>query len=354
MTTATTGTWTARYFDHDQQKYLTQPLGTFTDYPDNERYDRAQKEAIAWFKHLGRGGSTENLTVKDICERYTKYLRTEKGVGASSDADQRFKRYVYINTKLTKTEINKLRPIQLEKWRQELRETRTTRGTNVGGFRSDSTLNRDISCLRSALNLAYKDGLITSDFAWRGKLLPIKNADRKREVYIDLDQRKALICSCRPDLAYFLRCSCLIPIRCGAIANLKVSNFDKQLKTLTIEKDKSGQNRKLTLPSHTSALFEFLTKDKLPSARIFTRSNGKYWDKNAWGIQIKEAVATSKLPSNITMYTIRHSVITDLIHSGLDSLTVAQLSGTSILMIEKHYGHLTKQHSKEALSRLVV
>jgi hypothetical protein len=39
-------------------------------------------------------------------------------------------------------------------------------------------------------------------------------------------------------------------------------------------------------------------------------------------------------------YTMRHSVISDLVHDGLDLLTVAQISGTSVAMIERHYGHL--------------
>lgn len=52
------------------------------------------------------------------------------------------------------------------------------------------------------------------------------------------------------------------------------------------------------------------------------------------------------------MYTMRHSVITGLIHSGLDTLTVAQLIGTSLKMIELHYGHLTRENARTALARL--
>jgi site-specific recombinase XerD len=95
-------------------------------------------------------------------------------------------------------------------------------------------------------------------------------------------------------------------------------------------------------------------KDKLPQAPLLARSNGSFWDKDSWKYPIKDAVIEAKLPETVTMYTIRHSVITDLIHGGLDTLTVAQLSGTSILMIEKHYGHLTQEHAKEALSRLAI
>ena len=90
----------------------------------------------------------------------------------------------------------------------------------------------------------------------------------------------------------------------------------------------------------------FLNKDsknKLPQAPLLARSNGSIGEKDTWKYPIKDAVIDAKLPETATMYTIWHSVITDLIHGGLDTLTVAQLSGTSIIMIEMHYGHLAQE-----------
>ena len=60
----------------------------------------------------------------------------------------------------------------------------------------------------------------------------------------------------------------------------------------------------------------------------------------------------AELPPKATTYSIRHSTITDLIHAGVDSLTVAQLAGTSVAMIEKHYGHLLQKQSAAALAVL--
>ena len=57
-------------------------------------------------------------------------------------------------------------------------------------------------------------------------------------------------------------------------------------------------------------------------------------------------------PQNV--YTLRHSVITDLVAAGLPLLTVAQISGTSAEMIEKHYGHLVRQAAVEALATLTL
>jgi len=53
-----------------------------------------------------------------------------------------------------------------------------------------------------------------------------------------------------------------------------------------------------------------------------------------------------------TAYTLRHSVLTDLVLGGLDLLTVAKISDTSVAMIEKHYGHLRQAVAAAALADL--
>lgn len=74
----------------------------------------------------------------------------------------------------------------------------------------------------------------------------------------------------------------------------------------------------------------------------------------SWKRPIKEATKAANLPIAVGAYTLRHSVITDLIGARLPILTVAQLSGTSIAMIEKHYEHLGQNDSEDALSTLVL
>ena len=60
----------------------------------------------------------------------------------------------------------------------------------------------------------------------------------------------------------------------------------------------------------------------------------------------------SKAKPKTTAYTLRHSTITDLVTSGLPILTIAQISGTSVEMIEKHYGHLRNDAALTALEQL--
>jgi integrase len=211
-----------------------------------------------------------------------------------------------------------------------------------------------MTVLRAALNLAHDDGSVTSDMAWRVALRRIENADGRREAYLDRNQRSALIEHAATDVAVFLRGLSLVPLRPGALASLTAASFHKSLSVLTIGKDKAGGERRIKLPPKTAAFFDQNTKDKLPTAPLLARSGGKPWDKDAWKKPIKDAAKAAGLPDTVTAYSMRHSAITDLITGGLPILTAAQLSGTSVAMIEKHYGHLRADDAATALAALAL
>jgi integrase len=349
------GAWLARARDGDADvQQLYKPLGELLELADHLRFDVASKAAQAWFEHLGRGGAAHPATVSDACSRYVRHLKTTKTERAAKDAEARFKNYVLTNAKLRATELTKLTPSQLEAWRKALKELPTRSGGNRGARRSDSTLNRDMTCFRAALNLAYLDGLVTSDYAWRSKLRPIKNADQRRELYLDRAQRVTFIEKAPADLAVFLRCLCQLPLRPGALANLKAGEFDRRLKVLKIGQDKSGKDRRIKLPDVTAKHFEAAAEGKAPTAPLLSRADGKAWNKDAWKWPVRATVEAANLPAGTTAYTVRHSVISDLVHDGLDLLTVAQISGTSVSMIERHYGHLRSAVAEGALARLAL
>lgn len=351
------GSWIARAAVELPGKQRYKALGEFSEHPSHERFDLAMKAARQWFEHLGRGGSAEVLTVAAACREYVAHLESEGRDDAAKDAKGRFNRWVY-SAKLGSIPLLKLTPKAVAEWRTALAETLAIpqdKHKVATKPRSASSLNRDMTALRAALNFARENGHATTDEPWRSKLKPIENADGRRDVYLDADQRRSLIEAAPADLAALLRALSLVPLRPGAIAALTAASFDKRLSTLTIGKDKAGADRKITLPKGTATFFEALCKDKLPSATLLARADGKAWDKDAWKGPIKDAVIAAKLPMATTAYALRHSAITDLIalHK-LDTLTVAQLSGTSLQMIERHYGHLLREHATNALAKLAL
>ena len=352
-----TGTWVMRTQTEGKSERKYKALGAFSEVADHKRFDAAKKTAESHLAHLENGGTAEVITVGKACERLVQRYRNDSREAAAKDAEGRFKRWVHSNKKFASTPMQKLTAGMLADWRTKLAKTPALHQdkTMVSDKpRTASSLNRDMAVLKTALNLAHEDGYTTSNHAWSSKLKPVKDANGRRDCYLDIDQRRALIAHASPDLATLARAMSLLPMRPGAVAAFKVANFDNRLNSLMIGKDKAGKDRKITLPSSTAAFFAEQSKDKTPSAPIFARADGSAWNKDSWKYPFKDAVVAAKLPMAATAYALRHSTITDLIVNGLDTMTVSQLAGTSIVMIEKHYGHLRAEHATKALEGLAL
>ncbi len=347
------GTWFARAYDVDADKYRRQPLGDYGSLDGNEVFTQAKRDAEAWADRVESGGvRTEKIeTVANACRAY---LDAKPG----SIAEGVFRRHVFSDP-IAKVRLDKLRRHHLRDWRKRLEDapalvTRNKIGEKVTKERSKSTVNRDMVPLRAALGAVLAPGAPGTDAAWQEALKPHRGAHRRRGLYIDQAERKRLLGATDKAAAPFVMAMCLLPLRPGAVAALCASDFDKRTRTLTIGKDKDGRPRQIEVPKHTADFLEAQANGKLPAANLFTRPDGRAWNKDAWKHPIKDAVKAAGLPSGLSAYTLRHSVITDLVRNGLPILTVAQLSGTSVAMIEKHYGHLVRNDATDALAKLAI
>jgi len=346
------GNWHAR-FRLKTGDQLTRGLGALDEYPAHERYSRAVALADEWFQHLSKGGSTTRRTVLDACDAYVEHARQENGDAAAEDLAGRYRRWVEKDP-IGEIELAKLDRADVKAYRQRLVRAPKKSRDGAQEARSKDTVNRDMAAVRSALNLAYRDGVVITDFAWREPLKAFKNATKRRSLYLDMEQRRAFIKAAPRDLAMFLRCLCALPLRPGALAGLVVADFDIRIGELKVGQDKHGGQRRIVLPKQVADVLVEAAKDKLPAAPLLSRADGKAWNKDAWKDPIKDAAKLADLPDATTAYTLRHSVITDLVTGGLDLLTVAQISGTSVAMIEQHYGHLRSDIAASALAKLVI
>ena len=341
------GTWFARAYNPDNGRNSRKALGDYGPIQGHEIFNQAKADAEAWADTVESGGerSRDMQTVRDACEAYQE-------LNPCPIQDGILRRHVFSDP-IAKVKLDKLRRHHLRAWRKRLEQapallTRSKHGEKRWKKRAKSTVNRDMVPLRAALGQVLKPGAPNTDADWQEALKPFKGADKRRELYLDRTERKKLIEAAQP----FVKGLCLLPLRPGALASLTVRDFDKRTRTVTIGKDKNGNPRQISLPQVIADFFADQVKGKLPAASVFARSGGEAWNKDAWKYPIKEAVYTAGLPSAASAYTLRHSVITDLIRARLPILTVAQLSGTSVAMIEKHYGHLVRDDAEEALSKL--
>ncbi len=345
------GTWIARAYDEDTGKYRLKALGDFGTLPGNEMFAAAKREAERLADLVEAGGQVRAKieTVADACKEYAK---------GRPEAAHRFRRYVD-DDPLAKVKLDKLRRRHLKEWRERLEAqpalvSRRKKGEPIHRKRAASTVNRDMAVLRAALAKVLSPGAPNSEAAWQEALKAVSNADGRRTLYLDRAQRRKLLEHIDAEAAPFVRALCLLPLRPGALASLTAGDFDKRTAELTIGKDKTGKPRRIQLPAEAAKLLAAQAKNKLPGASLFTRANGRAWDKNSWKLPIGAAVAAAGLPNGATAYTLRHSTITDLVTAGLPLLTIAQISGTSAEMIERHYGHLTSDAAVKALGALAI
>lgn len=352
-TSADLGMWWARVRDPATGKQHYRSLGEFAEHQPAKRYAAALKAAIEWFGQADAGVTPHRQTVADACAAYVKLIRrTSEAKARRTEAD--FRRFVEGDS-LAKVELGKLKRAHLDEWRSRISvvPARLGRGKRVKATpRAPATINRDIVPLRAALNLALEGGLVVSDLAWRVALKPIKDADRRRSLYLEKSERAKLLASAPDEVRPFLRGLAVLPLRPGALASLTVADFNPKLKTLRIGVDKTAGERWVRVPDATAEFFAEQAKGKLPAAPLISTRDGGHWTKDRWKRPVAAAVLAAKLPAATTAYTLRHSVITDLVHSGLDLLTIAQISGTSVAMIEKHYGHLRQDRASQALATL--
>ncbi len=345
------GTWIARAYDEDAGKYRLKALGDFGTLPGNEMFAAAKKEAERLAELVETGGEVRAKmeTVADACREYAK-TRPEAG--------HRFRRYVYADP-IAKVKLDKLRRRHVKEWRERLEAqpalvSRRKEGEAIYRNRAASTVNRDMAVLRAALATVLSPGAPNSEAAWQEALKAIPNANGRRTLYLDRSQRRKLLANTDAEAATFVRALCLLPLRPGALAGLTVGDYDKRTAELTIGKDKTGKPRRIQLPAEAANLFASQAKNKLPGAPLFMRANAKAWNKETWKHPIAAAVAAAQLPGEATAYTLRHSTITDLVSAGLPLLTIAQISGTSAEMIERHYGHLASDAAVKALGELTL
>lgn len=333
-------TWVARRYDQQRQTNVMQALGTFADLPQSERYAAARAAAQAWFSEkasiLPRHYRTVAEAAKAYAEANPKQLHLDRDI----------KRLIE-NEPIGSVRLSHLKEANVRAWR----EGRQKLTRNNGQPAKAATVNREKTTLRCVLNYALEQGWVASDAPWKKELAPAQTDNARREVYLSRHDRIAL-CDAMPAApASFFKALRLTGLRPGALAALRVCDYNLATSELSIPQDKAGAGRSFVLGKAAAALFKAQCKSKLPTAPLFANPAGGHFDRFQWRDPLREAIAALKLDPRICAYSFRHSAITDMIRAGVDVMTVAKICGTSMAMIDQHYGHLVDEgRALEALA----
>jgi integrase len=328
------GSWIARRKDNGRNRYRS--LGAVTD---SFGFIEARSAALKWLQDLDRGISGDKVTVADACKGYVEDREREKGSECAHDAKMRFKRTVD-GTRFGDQPLDKIRTPHVKAWFHGLKM-------------SKASANRTLTALKAALNFAVANRLVTATAVqeWRD-VKPYKNAGKRRDLFLDLTQRRALLAKTAGALRDLIEATMLTGARAGELTKAKREQFDARQESMRFKGNKGPRIVPLSGPALT--LFKRLAESKLPLARLLVRDDGKPWAHSDWDELVRDAAKSAKLPPGVCLYTLRHSFITQAIQDGLSILDVARLCGTSVMMIEKHYGHLVHSVARERLAKVVM
>ncbi len=347
-----TATWIAKLRDEDGQRHY-RSLGRLT--PKFE-FSEAKREAEKWFADFAVGVTDEVATVASACKEYVAALEADgrgavakgdrrkdpagvPGSGAAHDTAMRFKRFVY-DAPIGKTRLDKIRTAKLRDWRNALPGSKDSQ-------------NRNWAALRAALNLAVTNRRVNPAAAqeWRD-VKQHRNAKRRRDLFLDLKQRRALLKACEGAVRDLAEAVALTGARPGELVNAKRSQFDARTHTMRF----SGKTGTRDVPLSPAAVkfFTRIAKGKLPAAPLLPGPDGKPWPHSGWDEGIRAAVTKAELPAGVVLYTLRHSWITEALRGGMSTLDVARLTGTSLQMIQQHYGHLVADSARERLAQVTM
>lgn len=387
LTPESRGSWIARFRD-ELGKRQYKSLGDCSDTLD---FDAAKVAAEAWFRdqELGVRERSDDgpATVARACRDYVRSLLSDGRPTTASDAHMRFRRTVYgesyenefgpgaesrgsegtdghgasleesnprsrkgkyrkrkvVPHAIANLALSKVRTPRLKDWHKEL----------VSDGLSKGSANRTLTALKAALNLAVKQRVVSSAVAqeW-ADVQPFKGAYRRRELFLDVVQRRALLANAQGAVRDLMLAVMHTGCRAGELTGAPRSAFDGRTRSLTV----TGKTGTRAIPLTVAAvdLFTQVAKSKLPQAPLLTRDDGRPWAHSDWDELVKEAAARAELPPKTCLYTLRHSFITQALLDGVSTLEVSKIAGTSLAMIEKHYGHLVQDTARERLARVQV
>ncbi len=351
----TSGTWVARWRNRDglqEHKALSIASG----YRPSEQFDHAKRLAERWFVQLGSSAvrSAVRGTVKDALETYVRELAKGGRQATADNAEDRFTLLVWSDP-IADMRLESLTLEDMEEWRERMRDGRQNR-----------SVNRHVRSIVAGLNFASGKGHVGNSDAWA--LTPLSDdieETAETTVFLMPEQREVLIQAASPSCAMFLSAIGHTGGRPGELASATKQDFDAIGGSLVL-KHKKGRPAKLrsravVLSNEAIDFFKTQARSKLASAPLLLDANGNSWGRHKWADEVQLAIAkhnasvtvTKRIPKGASAYSFRHARISELLQvHGIDPLTVAQQTGTSLRMIEMYYFKFIAPALREKLSAI--
>jgi integrase len=288
---------------------------------------------------VGKGatGGQSSASVADVCDTYLGWL--ERNRKPTSYRRDKASLSDFAKWAGPDTVADKLAPSALLNWLESHQ-----------GWLSPYSFNRARASVMAAFNHCVARGMIKVN-PFTGRCHTQKTLGR---VTLFSQDQEALLFQFAPrNFADYLRFLFSTGSRPDEGARIEAKDLRETPFGLTCVLDdwknarKSGKPRTIYLDPVTANLVRRLALVN-PVGPIFVSPSGNPWCQNSRGSQFKRVKAAivkahgqAAFDKGLTLYSCRHTRITRLIADGKPVAIVAELCGTSIRMIEKHYAHLS-------------
>lgn len=330
-------TWIARFRDTAGKQHFNS-LGQFEEYSD------AKDKAEAWFAQMaGAGSVVKRGTVKDALDSYLAQLRTNGREKAALTADKKFTTMIYSDS-IAQMRLEDCAKGDFQKWRQRVQ-------ARAGGL-ANQTVNRYVGQVVAAMNCAISEcGFTGNALAWTMMDLPEAGADEgDNAVFVTADHRERMEKFAPAELADFLSAIYRTGGRPTELREATVGDYSASANTLVLRHMKGRpaklRARVVTLDMKDASFFKRLVKGRAANEPLCQTAGGVFWTSDRCAKEFRPAVAAANykapkdevIPKDASAYSYRHARISEMLQvMGIDPLTVAAQTGTSLAMIEKYY-----------------
>jgi integrase len=206
--------------------------------------------------------------------------------------------------------------------------------------KSKCSANRMLAVLKSALNLAFREGKASNDAAWRRVQL-FKNVARARTRYLSIAECQRLMNAAGDEFRPLVQGALETGARYSELGRMLCQDFNPDAGTVHVLKSKSGKERHIILTDDGAEYFRRLTAGRPGTALMF----GRDWKPDHQKRRMRDACARARITPTINFHGLRHTWASHAVMAGMPLNVVAKnLGHTDTKMVEKHYGHLAPSY----------
>ena len=297
---ATGGCWIARR-RNDEGIYRETKLGLADDLQDANGetildFSQAQRAARAWCgqeQRLAAGDGPVPDGPYTVARAMADYLQDYRRRGGKSVEGIESVVNRNILPALGKLPVAKLTPQRLRDWHRGLAErarywrSRKGAAANLAAFdpkdaedvrRRRASANRVLTYFKAALNLAWRNGLVPSDDAWR-RVKPFRSVEAPLVRYLSHDEMTRLRNASTGGFRDLVYLALLTGCRYGELCRFKVADYNADVGTLSVRISKGGKMRHVTLTEEASAFVASLVAGRAPQEPLLRRDDGRAWKR---------------------------------------------------------------------------